>query len=94
MPRLSTRPKPKPKPRRAPVPDDDAALTFDEWCAGERMSRRHGLTLMASGNGPAHYKVGRSYRITRAARDRWREQQIEATAAAPKQNPAPKQGQR
>jgi hypothetical protein len=83
VPRLnSDRPKAKPQSRHAPASDLDAALTLDEFCDGERMSRRYALDLMASGDGPAHYKVGRSYRITRAARDAWRQQQIEATAAA------------
>ena len=35
-----------------PVNDDDAVLTFAEWCALNGFSLRTGRRILASGNGP------------------------------------------
>jgi hypothetical protein len=51
---------------------DDASLTIDEFCMGERFSRSYFYKLERDGLAPKTYRRGALRRITPQARDEWR----------------------
>jgi hypothetical protein len=52
----------------------DASLTIPEFCRAERISVAFYYKLKHQGLGPVEMRLGRSPRITAAARRRWQQQ--------------------
>jgi hypothetical protein len=53
---------------------DDPSLKISEFVALEKISRGGLYKLWARGEGPPYFYIGKSRRISHAARKRWREQ--------------------
>lgn len=58
-----------------------AALTVDEFCSRNRISRVHLYEQWKLGKGPARMQIGRSVRISIEAESEWH-RQLEAETAA------------
>lgn len=60
----------------------DEAMTIDEFCAAEKISRSFFYKLESQGRAPKTYSLGRTRRISRASRDAWRTEREAASQAA------------
>lgn len=60
----------------------DEALTIDEFCAAQKISRAFFYKLQTQGKAPRTYLVGRCRRISRAALDAWRAEREAASEIA------------
>ena len=61
--------------RQRLVEDDDAVLTFKEWCALNGLSERQGRRILSSGNGPVVTDLSdRRIGITRKNNRLWQAQ--------------------
>ena len=63
--------------RQRLVEDDDAVLTFKEWCVLNGHSERQGRRILASGNGPTVTQLS-DRRIGISRRNNWKWQQARA----------------
>ena len=55
-----------------PVDDDDAVLTFAEWCSLNGFSQRTGRRVLSSGNGPIVTQLSpKRIGVTRGNNRRW-----------------------
>ena len=65
--------------RQRLVDDDDAVLTFKEWCALNGHSERQGRRILKSGNGPTVTQLSdRRIGITRRNNREWQEKRARA----------------
>ena len=59
--------------------DDDAVLTFKEWCALNSVSERQGRRILASGSGPTVTKLtDKRVGISRRANREWQHARVRA----------------
>ena len=65
--------------RQRLVDDDDAVLTFKEWCALNGHSERQGRRILTSGNGPTIIQISdRRIGISRRNNRKWQEKRARA----------------
>jgi hypothetical protein len=69
------------KLRQRLAEDDDAVLTFREWCAVNSVGERTGRRILASGNGPTITKLSdKRIGISRRHNRAWQETRAKASA--------------